>query len=268
VKRGLLALVRALAGGGPRGDLDRFELLREAGRRLLPAYRFKWPQMAWWGDRDFDAYLERFGERGGANDDRRWMLGQLMRLVAAVPGDTAECGAYRGAASYLICRVNAAQPGGARRHFVFDSFAGLSPPSGLDGTHWKRGDLACGAEEVRRALAEFPGVTLLPGWIPERFGEVAERRFAFVHIDVDLHEPTRDSLAFFYPRMSAGGIILCDDYGFTSCPGATRAVDEYLAGLPEKMISLSCGGGFLIRGCPTTPPLFPLSPEPGHPREP
>jgi hypothetical protein len=263
VKRGLLALVRALAGSGPRGDLERFELLREAGRRLLPEYRFKWPQMAWWRDRDFDAYLERFGERGGANDDRRWMLGQLMRLVAAVPGDTAECGAYRGAASYLICRIGAAQAGGARRHFVFDSFAGLSAPSALDGGHWKPGDLACGAEEVGRALAEFPGVSLLAGWIPERFPAVADRRFAFVHIDVDLYEPTRDSLAFFYPRMSAGGIVVCDDYGFTSCPGATRAVDEYLADRPEKMIALSCGGGFLVKGVATSDRVAPLVPGSG-----
>jgi len=116
---------------------------------------------------------------------------------------------------------------------------------------------------VGRALAEFPGVSLLAGWIPERFPAVADRRFAFVHIDVDLYEPTRDSLAFFYPRMSAGGIVVCDDYGFTSCPGATRAVDEYLADRPEKMIALSCGGGFLVKGVATSDRVAPLVPGSG-----
>jgi hypothetical protein len=259
MKKGLLALITSLAGRGPRREAERFELLREAGRRLVPEYRFKWPQMAWWRDPDFNAYLDRFGERGRLNDDRRWMLGQLLRLVADVPGDTAECGVYRGAGSYLICRI-AAQSGAGRRHFVFDSFEGLSTPSALDGSHWSSGDLACAAEDVRRALAEFPGVSLHPGWIPARFPDAAERRFAFVHIDVDLHDPTRDSLAFFYPRMSEGGIILCDDYGFTSCPGATRAVDEFLADRPEKMLALSCGGGFLIKGRRTSSPVSPLVP--------
>ena len=106
-------------------------------------------------------------------------------------------------------------------------------------------------EEVTLALAPFPNTVLLPGWIPERFAEVRDKTFCFVHIDVDLYQPTKDSIAFFYPRMQPGGIILCDDYGFTTCPGATKAVDEYLGGKLEKMISLCSGGGFMIKGCMT-----------------
>jgi hypothetical protein len=249
----LLRILLALCRPGGRDAAARFEALRQAGKRLVPEYRFKWPQMAWWQDREFAAYLDRFGEADGMNADRRWMLAQLMRLVEGVPGDTAECGVFRGAGSFLMCRMNEVQASQRRWHFVFDSFAGLSEPSKLDGGHWKPGDLACGAEEVRANLADFAAVSLHPGWIPERFPEVAERRFAFVHVDVDLYEPTRDSVAFFHPRLNEGGILLCDDYGFTSCPGATRAVDEYLADRPEKMISLSCGGGFLVKGCPTSP---------------
>jgi hypothetical protein len=45
-----------------------------------------------------------------------------------------------------------------------------------------------------------------------------------------------------------GGIIVCDDYWFTTCPGATKAVDEFLADKPEKMLPLAQGGGFLIKG--------------------
>lgn len=254
----LLAVLRPAA----LGPEERFEALRQAGRRLVPEYRFKWPQMAWWEDREFTAYLERFGEGEGMNADRRWMLSQLLRLVEEVPGDTAECGVFRGAGSYLICRANRAQARRGRRHFAFDSFEGLSAPSPLDGGHWRRGDLACSAEEVRRNLAEFSAVSLLPGWIPGRFPEVAERRFAFVHIDVDLHEPTRESLAFFYPRMSEGGVVLCDDYGFTTCPGATRAVEDFLADRPEKMLALSCGGGFFVKGRRTAGPLTPLGSAP------
>ena len=109
------------------------------------------------------------------------------------------------------------------------------------------------ADELRSNLSEFKGVTIHQGWIPERFHEVADRRFSFVHIDVALREPTAASVEFFYPRVVQGGIVLCDDYGFSTCPGATLAIDEYLADKPEKMMALPGGGGFFIKGRATDP---------------
>lgn len=228
----------------------RFLTLKSLASILVPEYRFKHPQMQWWTDPAFNDYLHKFGESDGMNSDRRWMLSQLLRLVADVPGDTAECGVFSGSSSHVICSANqtATQP---RKHHMFDSFEGLSTPDEVDGSHWTKGDLAYGVERVKENLHEFDATAYYPGWIPDRFEDVADLQFAFVHIDVDLHQPTRDSIAFFYPRMSEGGVIVVDDYGFTSCPGATTAVDEFLADKPEKMLSLSAGGGFLIRGVHT-----------------
>lgn len=231
---------------------ERFQALTQIGRCLVPKYRFKWPQMAWWDDQKFSRYLDRFGELDGMNTDRHWMLYQLLRFVEAVPGDTCEAGVYRGASSCLMCHFAHSSRTQPRVHRMFDSFEGLSAPSEADGSHWKPGALACSLEDVQNNLAEFPNVSYHKGWIPERFPDVADCRFAFLHIDVDLYEPTRDTIEYFYPRMNPGGIIFCDDYGFTTCPGATRAIDEFLADKPEKMIQLSCGGGFLIRGTPTS----------------
>lgn len=233
----------------------RWDLFVELSQRLEPPYRLKWPKMEWWADSAFTAYLERFEELNGVrfNSDRRWMLYQLQRLTANVPGDTAECGVFEGAGSYLICRANQRSTLHAREHHIFDSFEGLSDPESVDGGYWTRGNLSYPLTRTRQNLSEFNGVHYYQGWIPTRFSEVEGRKFSFVHIDVDLHAPTRDSLAFFYPRLSAGGILVCDDYRFTTCPGATRAIDEYLADKPESMIALADGGGFLIKGCPTAP---------------
>jgi O-methyltransferase len=230
-----------------RDEDRRLRVLRLIGKRLLPNYRYSWPQIAWWRDPEFNAYLARFDDSEEMNAQRHWALYQLLRLVAEIPGDTAECGVFRGASSYLICSAikSANQP---RTHFVFDSFEGLSEPSAHDGDHWSRGAQACDLETAQRNLRKFDNVSWHKGWIPDRFADAEGRCFAFVHIDVDLHQPTRDSMQFFYPRMNKGGIILCDDYGFTSCPGATRAIDVFLADKPEKMIALSSGGGFMIAG--------------------
>lgn len=236
---------------------DRFYWLAACGRLILPEYRFIWPQIKWWNDRWFNEYLRRFPEEE-LNAARHWDLVQLQRLVSVVPGDTAECGCYKGASSYLICSLSSVQTKWKRMHHVFDSFQGLSHPGEHDGLHWKRHDLAASEEEVARALDQFgESARLYRGWIPERFPEVSDKRFSFVHIDVDLYEPTRDSISFFYPRLNDGGILLCDDYGSSLCPGAVRAIDDFLADKPERMITLSSGSAFLIKGARFSEKMLP-----------
>ncbi|TWU65344.1 MULTISPECIES: TylF/MycF/NovP-related O-methyltransferase [Crateriforma] len=236
---------------GPVTPGKRLEALQKLGQQLVPGYRFMWPNPDWCLRESFDAYLRQQGEMDGFNTHKRWMLSQLLRMTWQVPGDTAECGVYRGSTSVLICQSNQ-RSSLNRHHYLFDSFCGLSAPDAKqDGDYWTEGDLSVSEQTARDALAKFDQTTFLTGWIPERFGEVGTKRFSFVHVDVDLYEPTRQSVEFFYDRLNPGGILLCDDYATEFCPGATRACDEVLADKPEKMIALSPGGGFMIKGLET-----------------
>jgi hypothetical protein len=238
---------------GNGSEAIRFYLVARLVRILLPNYRLRWYQLDWWRDADFNAFLEHFGETHSFNIDRKWMIHQLLRLISDVPGDTAECGAYLGATSFLICRANEQATRFKRMHFIFDSFEGLSEPHRHDGGYWRKGDLTAKESVVRERLRRCKDFVLMKGWIPSRFGELADRRFAFVHIDVDLYEPTRDSIEFFYPRLNEGGILVIDDFGFSTCPGATRAAAEASEDLPERFIALPDGGGVLIKGRSTVP---------------
>ena len=225
--------------------------------RLIPDYRLTWHQIEWWHDVEFNEFLDRFNERRGFNSHRRWSLWQLLRLIDDIPGDTAECGVFKGASSWLMC---AATQDSGRTHHLFDSFEGLSAPEPEDGTHWEAGALAAGEDIVLGNLSPFADtLKFYKGWIPERFAEVEDKTFAFVHVDVDLRQPTLDSFSFFYPRLSDGGILVCDDYACTTCPGATAAIDEFLNDKPEKMVALDAGGGFLIKGKRTAPRRSPLA---------
>lgn len=225
---------------------DRFSELAGMAGAMVPEYRLKWPQMSWWNVRWFSSYLSRFQEDTSFNSDRRWMVYQLMKLVSGVPGDSAECGVYKGATSWLICKSNQ-ESGHARTHYLFDSFDGLSQPCPVDGTHWQAGDLSTTIGETKHNLREYEQLVFLDGWIPTRFKEVERLNFAFVHIDVDLYEPTLQSIRFFYPRLTPGALLLCDDYGFDTCPGATKAMDDYFEDKPEAIVSLCSGGGFIIK---------------------
>lgn len=187
--------------------------------------------------------------------DRKFVLWSMVRNTCDLPGDTAECGVLDGASSYLIC--SARQACTSATHHAFDSFEGLSTPEPEDrpsspmAFQWSSGDLSVTLEDAMGKLRCFDNIRYYKGWIPDRFEEVAGHRFSFVHIDVDLYQPTRDSIEFFYPRLVPGGILLCDDYGYHTCPGARKAFDDFVANIPERsVIHLPTGQGFIVKhGC-------------------
>lgn len=227
----------------PRARAEwRWILLRKAADKLMPGYRLVWPQMRWWQDEDFNAFLRKFHELPGYNSERRWTIQQLCKLAKTAPGDTAECGVLEGSSSYLIARSFP-----DRQHFMFDSFEGCSAPTDLDNGYFDQNSLACVEQVVKENLKEFPNAHCMKGWIPDRFAEVSDRRFAFVHIDVQQEKPTVDSLEFFYPRVSPGGIIVFDDYGFTTCPGARQGIDKFMNGKTEQVVDLPIGSAFILK---------------------
>lgn len=233
-----------------RSARDRFErehagwtLLVWLGARLCPSYVITDYGKLWFEDETFLAEYRRLVPGTGRSADRKYFLRSLLRLADGLPGDTAECGVYEGASSWFVCDHFR---GSGKAHHAFDSFAGLSEPAHVDGCYWQRGDLTTVEARARATLAGFDA-RIYPGWIPARFAEVGNRRFCFVHVDVDLYGPTKASLEFFYPRLVPGGIIVCDDYGFVTCPGATRAMDEFMAGRPEPIVCSPTGQAFVVK---------------------
>ena len=67
---------------------------------------------------------------------------------------------------------------------------------------------------------------------------------AFVHIDPDLYEPTKEGLILFYPLLSQGGIMLIHDYN--AWPGARKAVDEFFLDKNEYVIPMPDKSGSAI----------------------
>lgn len=171
---------------------------------------------------------------------RRNRFLSLLRQFEAtleLEGLVVECGCFRGLSSFLMCgRLRRQNPGFEGRGYqIFDSFQGLSPPQAEDApsesgaTTPYAGDIRAGRfaarlDDVKRALAPFPGIEYFPGWIPDAFPRGGGAPCRFVHVDVDLYQPTRDSLEHFWPRLVPGARMVCDDYNW---PGGKRAVDEF-----------------------------------------
>src|SRR5690606_12191147 len=138
--------------------------------------------------------------------------------------------------------------------YGFDSFEGLSEPTEDDNVQtdytvkWKKNDLAVNESIALRNLERFSErVVFFKGCIPERLNEVDGIQFRLVNIDVDLYEPSRDAVEFFDPRLSTGGVIVCDDYGSELCPGAKCAMDEAAARFGTTVVHLTTGQGLIFK---------------------
>jgi hypothetical protein len=207
------------------------------------------PNLVWLEDQAFQNAQAQWGDIPGMPEDRRYFVFNLMTRLRKIPGDTADIGVRFGSSSFFILSgLN--DP--TRRHHVFDSFEGLSEPTPEDSgggksTQWTKGKLAVDESVTRKNLSMFQNVDYYKGWIPERYPEVADRRFALIHIDVDLYQPTKDSLEFFYDKVSPGGAIISDDYGVASCYGARKAVDDFFADKPETVVNIPTGQCLIIK---------------------
>lgn len=168
---------------------------------------------------------------------------------AGVPGAIVECGVWKGgsmmAAALTLLRLDAAD----RDLFLFDTFAGMPPPTeedafsaydGYDPTrHWRRRQKSeslntwhyVPAADVRAAVLStgYPGerVHLVEGKVEDTLPASAPERIAVLRLDTDWYASTKHELEHLYPLMSPGGVLILDDYGHYE--GARRAVDEYFA---------------------------------------
>jgi hypothetical protein len=182
---------------------------------------------------------------------RLYNLAQMVDFTAGVDGLVAECGCYRGLSSYVLGRYLAAETPsftGACLH-VFDSFEGLSPLGDHDTKRDPRvqaGMFAASLDVVRHTLAEFPDIAYHPGWIPESLVGAPAGPYRLVHVDLDLHDPTRAALEFFHPRLAVGGVLVCDDFGSVRWPGARTAVEGFCSASGARLLRLSSGQALIL----------------------
>lgn len=188
--------------------------------------------------------------------EKSYTLGRYVLHTRELSGSRAECGVFTGFVSLLICRLLAQSRSGWRGdgYHLVDSFEGLSRPAPQDvlADHpgrvvFNAGDMAAPIEYARHTMRDFPDVGIHRGWIPAVFAGLPETSWAFVHVDVDLYEPTKACLEYFVPRLAPGGVLICDDYGSLAFPGAALAWDEYFAARELPFISLSTAQSVYIR---------------------
>lgn len=225
---------------------------------LLSAYWNREPEVA-----AYDVSIRRVDNLWSDNIFKRCRYFSLYQNMVSVldrnlsEGNIAECGVWKGHSAHMLATILKSRGFSGKFH-LFDSFEGLSELSDLDlnerrtmskeQVKTQKDVFSCSEDTVRANLSEFDFIEYFSGWIPARFPDVADSKYILVHVEVDLYQPNRDSIEFFYPRLVDGGILAFADYGTTQFPGVKTAVDEALPNLaPSHFYKVPTGGAFLIK---------------------
>jgi hypothetical protein len=165
---------------------------------------------------------------------------ELYRSIVGLPGDVFELGVFKGASLVRLATFrNLLENDFSRRIVGFDAF-GKFPKDQLTLKHdltfiddfEKAAGDGLSVEEIEGIFVHknFQNVLLNPGnvfdTLPAHLEKFPATRISFLHLDMDVKEPTVFALETLWERVVPNGIVVFDDYN--SVAGETDAVDDFL----------------------------------------
>jgi hypothetical protein len=197
----------------------------------------------WNTDPRFNTLFDEVADHCTMEKDGLYNIWQFARQASSVPGDIAEVGVYRAGTARMMARIFPKE----KCLHLFDTFEGM-PTVHREHDRHHAGDFSdAPLAMVKDYLKDFDNIRLHQGFFPDTAGPVMDKRFCFAHIDGDIYQTTKDSCAFFYGRMSPGGIMVFHDYEIQSCPGVKIALDEFFADKPERVLYLPTNQAFVVK---------------------
>lgn len=178
----------------------------------------------------------------------------LYNMVKDVPGDIVECGVFKGSGLYTFLKLkNVLNPNSSKKIIGFDFFNTKDLLSTIKSEHDKRtmGILFSDRnfEHSDNYKLALENNILTNGFDPHEFilidGDIVNSSKQFVidnpgfkisllYMDLDLEIPTYETLCNLWDRISFGGIVIFDEYGYHKW-SESLGVDKFIE---EKKIKL------------------------------
>lgn len=162
-----------------------------------------------------------------------------------IQGDIVECGVWKGGMVLLAALTLKRFGDESRKIYLYDTFSGMPKPGDEDidwdgnpalrvWEHWNEKQTSWGfggtVEEVRQVvgLSGYPldKFVFVEGMVEDTIPKTVPEKISVLRLDTDLYGSTYHELVHLYPKLSVGGFLIIDDYGFYQ--GARKATDQYI----------------------------------------
>jgi hypothetical protein len=213
--------------------------LRAIGVEVGPA----WPPDFTESDRQIISRVQPYSMTTRAR--LRSVINAVEYIVGAnIEGAIVECGVWKGG-SMMAAALTLLRLGAQRPLVLYDTFGGMTAPTSedVDITGAAAHDIlklprdAAGKDPRAYAAIDEVRVNLLStgydgermrfvrGPVEETLPHVLPDSISCLRLDTDWYQSTKHELEHLYPRLTPGGVLILDDYGYWR--GSRQAVDEY-----------------------------------------
>jgi O-methyltransferase len=169
-----------------------------------------------------------------------------------VEGDFVELGVFRGHTT-AFCAEYVGFQTWPKRWWLYDTFAGIPDDQvepGWAETNRRLYDGTFSYEEVKARFEPWPNVDVILGRVPEVLEKAAPDAIAFMHLDLNNVTAEIAALDKLWERISPGGVIVLDDYGWASAKAQHLAERSWFARHGVHVLSLPTGQGMVVKAAP------------------
>ena len=199
--------------------------------------------------------LESF-EKHAKTDQEKSLIWRIHTLVWAaksalhIEGDFVECGVFKGFCSGVVLDAIDFKNSN-KQAYLYDTFEGLPPETSTEEERknwdYTQYDTDAVLKEVYEKFDDYNNVTIVQGVVPKSFDKASPDKIAFLHIDMNSEQAEILALENLFERVSNGGYIIFDDYGWVANINQTTSEMEFMRNKNHNILELPTGQGLVIK---------------------
>lgn len=185
--------------------------------------------------KEFDKLCSLIPKIASLHRGKLFHIYQTMYETKNVPGDIIELGVYTAKTGrFIIALASIISP--EKTVYLLDTFKGMPVVKSEVDKH-KKGDFGnVSVEQIRKVLQPFSNYKILEGLIQKTSSKyLTDKKFSFIHCDVDIYDSTQFACDFYFPRLLQNGIVIFDDYKWSLTPAIKLVTDRFFGSKKVKV---------------------------------